>query len=163
MSKMPTIYETDNFLVKACEKPHVTRGDGGHVIIFPKQPVVNRWDLGIEQAKALMRLSMMAGEAMRDAMNRNGVFLERINFQDNGNWAIGTEQGPLFHLHLYGRARNAVHQIYGEALNFPLKATQFWTKLEQLTSDDCDLMKEKLIELSYEERYKIESWGIYEG
>ena len=116
---MPLIYETTYFTVEACSKPHVSRTDGGHIIIFPKEPVGSRWDLDQLQAKALMRLSMMTGEAMQTALNEQGIPVERINFMDCGNWAIGTRRGPRLHLHLYGRARDSAHQVHGEALHFP--------------------------------------------
>jgi len=107
---MPLIYETKHFIVKSRSKPHVSRTDGGHITIMPKDPVENRWDFEPTRAKALMRISMMVGEAMKNALNERGVPVERLNFHDNGNWSINTEAGPKCHLHLYGRARDSVNQ-----------------------------------------------------
>lgn len=160
---MPLIYETTCFTVEACSKPHVSRTDGGHIIIFPKEPVVSRWNLSQSRAKALMRLSMMAGEAMQTALNERGIPVERINFQDNGNWAIGTERGPRLHLHLYGRARNSVHQIHGEALRFPHKHSRFWEGLEPLNEGDCLLIRDHLERLAEEERYRLQTWELEQG
>ena len=130
---MELIYETFHFTIKALPKPHVSRADGGHIIIFPKEPVVSRWDLDQMRAKAFMRLSMLAGKALTIALNERGIPVERINFEDAGNWAIGTERGPRLHLHLYGRSRDSVQQVHGEALNFPHKKTRFWEAREPQT------------------------------
>lgn len=156
---MSLIYETSLFLVEAAEHPHVCRTDGGHAVIYPTSPVVNRWDFEPERAKALMRLSMMAGEAMTAALNDRGIAVERINFQDNGNWGIGTPGGPHFHLHLYGRARGSVHQTHGEALYFPHKALRFWDALEPLNDDDCLAIRNQLERLGRQERYRPERWA----
>ena len=160
---MPLIYETTYFTVEACSKPHVSRTDGGHIIIFPKEPVGSRWDLDQLQAKALMRLSMMTGEAMQTALNEQGIPVERINFMDCGNWAIGTRRGPRLHLHLYGRARDSVHQVHGEALHFPHKDTRFWEALEPLNEADMDLIREHLERLARKDRYSLQTWGLEEG
>ena len=160
---MKLIYETFHFTVKALPKPQVSRADGGHIIIFLKEPVVSRWDLDQTRATALMRLSMMAGEAMTIALNERGIPVERINFQDDGNWAIGTERGPRLHLHLYGRSRDSVHQVHGEALNFPHKKTRFWEALEPLNEGDRNLIKHHLERLAREDRYRLETWGLDEG
>jgi diadenosine tetraphosphate (Ap4A) HIT family hydrolase len=64
------IYETKNFIVEAVAKPHISREEGGHLKIKPKQYYENRWDLPIEEAKEVMLLSMLMGEAMKLAMNK---------------------------------------------------------------------------------------------
>jgi len=110
---MTIFYETKNFIVEAPEKCHVSRTDGGHLIIRPKKDVKERWELSPKKAIELMRLSMMVGEAMITGLNKRGIPVERLNFQDNGNWRIGTKKHPHAHLHLYGRARNSKHQKRG--------------------------------------------------
>jgi diadenosine tetraphosphate (Ap4A) HIT family hydrolase len=160
---MLSIYETENFIVAACSQPHVSRTDGGHMVIFPREPVVNRWELDPSRAQALMRLSMVAGEAMTAALNEKGITVERINFQDNGNWGIGTREGPQFHLHLYGRARNSQHQTHGEALHFPHKKTQFWKGLDVLNDGDRNLIRQHIERLVLKERYSFRTWGLGEG
>ena len=155
---MLPIYETDDFIVAACSEPHVSRTDGGHIVIYPKDPVVNRWDLDPPRAAALMRLSMMTGEAMVAALNERGIPVERINFQDNGNWGIGTPEGPKFHLHLYGRARNSIHQTHGEALRIPHKNTEFWKELDVLDEEDRSLIGQHIERFAREERYSHKTW-----
>jgi len=41
-----------------------------------------------------MKLTMMVGEAMATALNRRGIDIGRINYQDNGNWGVFGPEGP---------------------------------------------------------------------
>lgn len=152
--------ESTHFTVEACPTPHVSRTDGGHLIIKPKREVVDRWELPPDAAIELTVLTEIVGRAMKVALNEVGIPVERINFQDNGNWAIGTTKGPRFHLHLYCRASNSVNQKRGEALLFADKATEFWKKLEMLTIDDVTVIARHIATISREERYALQHWGI---
>ena len=98
---MPVILESKHFVILAPEQPHVSRRDGGHLIINPRIAVEDRTQLGREQAVELVKLTMVTGEAMRTVLTRRGIDIGRINYQDNGNWR------PQLHVHLYGRARAA--------------------------------------------------------
>ncbi|MFQ5950096.1 MAG: hypothetical protein ACE5J1_05355, partial [Nitrospiria bacterium] len=73
---------------------------------------------------------------MLKGLNNRTISVERINFQDNGNWAIGERKEPKFHLHLYGRSKDSVHQKRGEALVIPERRTKFYEKLEPLNEAD---------------------------
>ena len=109
---MVIFYETKNFIVETRDHPHVSRIDGGHIVIRPRKDVLNRWDLDLKRANELMLLTMVVGEAMMKGLNKRGMPVERINFQDNGNWSIGTKEGQKLHIHLYGRAKNSVNQNF---------------------------------------------------
>src|SRR5215204_107794 len=108
-----TVYESVHFSIIVPERPHVTRGDGGHLVINPKVPVEDRTVLAPEQAIVLMKLTMVAGEAMKTVLTCRGIPIGRINYQDNGNWR------HELHVHLYGRARNATIQPWGTFLQIP--------------------------------------------
>ena len=82
----------------------VDRGDGGHIVITPKIPVTDRQQLSAKLAIELIRLTILAGQAMTTVMNTNGVDIGRINYQDNGNWTVFRPEGSFLHVHLYGRA-----------------------------------------------------------
>ena len=127
-------------------KPHVTRKDGGHLIISPKPRVEDRTQLTNEQATELMRLTVVVGRAMKEVLNRRGIDIGRINYQDNGNWSVFDPEGQTLHIHLYGRAKSAKIQKYGEALNFPKPETGFYDDNEPLTDGDlkeiaCEIKK----------------------
>jgi len=116
---MATIYETNNFTVDAVDEPHVDRNDGGHIKITPKTRYSTRQELTAKESIELMRLTIVVGEAMTKVMNEHGVDIGRINYQDNGNWTVFKPEGPYLHIHLYGRAKSAKVQRYGQACFFP--------------------------------------------
>lgn len=85
---MTQIYQTKNFIVESVDRPHVTRLDGGHLKIYPKERVRDRTCLSPRLAIELMRLTMLVGEAMSIGLNNRGIDVGRINYQDNGNWSV---------------------------------------------------------------------------
>jgi diadenosine tetraphosphate (Ap4A) HIT family hydrolase len=107
---MTKIYETQNFILESHEKPEIDRLEGGHVKISPKNDVEDRTKLTPRQAIELMRFTIVAGEAMKKAMQRINVKIGRINYQENGNWK------PHLHIHLYCRAITAKMQKYGDPI-----------------------------------------------
>jgi diadenosine tetraphosphate (Ap4A) HIT family hydrolase len=157
---MTRIYSTENFNVESVEHPHVSRTDGGHLRIRPKKSVRNRWDLNPALAIEFFRLTMVVGEAMLKGLNNRGIPVERINFQDNGNWAIGTKQKPTFHLHLYGRAKNAKNQKRGQALRFPDKETKFYLNLKPLNSKDNFEIIKFIKKIFKQDKYSNKNWHL---
>jgi len=141
------IFETENFILESHENPEVDRLEGGHVKISPKISVEDRTKLAPDQAIELMRFTMIAGEAMVKAMNRIGVEIGRINYQDNGNWT------PELHIHLYCRAKTAIMQKYGEPI-IPGHKEEY----HPLNEDDIKCIKEEIEEISKQEKYKLENW-----
>lgn len=135
------VCESNNFNVFVANEPHVSREDGGHLVIIPKEPVENRWDLDDALSVECMQLSRLVGQSMRDGLVASGIDIRRINFQDNGNWGLDTHEGPKMHLHLYGRSANSVNQTHGDALRFPPKSTEFWKHLSQLTIADVQAIR----------------------
>jgi diadenosine tetraphosphate (Ap4A) HIT family hydrolase len=144
------IFESTHYHVITPEQPHVSRSDGGHLIINPKVAVEDRTHLDRERAVELMKLTMVAGEAMKTVLTQRGVEIGRINYQDNGNWR------PELHVHLYGRARNAPLQIYGRYLALPPTAQAFkaLAPLEPLTADDVAALKAEITRLLATEKYR---------
>ena len=159
---MAIIYETENFLVQSAEFPLVDRNDGGHITIDPRFKVSARQELSPRQAIELMRLTMVAGAAMTHVMNQHGVDIGRINYQDNGNWSVFKSEGPQLHYHLYGRAKTAVHQKYGQALYMPHKDDhpEYYATFQKLTADDEASIKQRMIEEFALPKYSDEAWGL---
>ena len=92
---MALIYETKNFIVESHEKPFVTRTDGGHIRIKVKdKSITDRTKLSPKTAIELMRLTMIVGEAMEKGMNKRGINVIKINYQDMGNWAYKKGEKP---------------------------------------------------------------------
>jgi diadenosine tetraphosphate (Ap4A) HIT family hydrolase len=159
------IFQTENFIVEAAGKPHVTRTDGGHIRIQPKVKYTDRTQLSPQKAIELIRLTMVVGEAMSVALNRRGIDIGRINYQDNGNWTVFTPEGPWMHVHLYGRAKSAKIQKYGDACYFPQRSSGFYDKFEPLNKEDVLEIRKEIERIFNEEKYNDKNWitnKIYE-
>ena len=156
------IYESLRFVVTAHEKPHVDRSEGGHIKIAPKRRVRDRQALTPSEAIELMRLTIVTGEAMTHVLRSGGVDIGRINYQDNGNWSVFSPQGPYLHIHLYGRAKDARRQPYGQACSFPHieENPEFYESLEPLTNEDCEGIRMRIEYLLAQESYTDRVWGL---
>lgn len=154
------IFQTKNFVVESVEKPHVSRMDGGHIKISPKVRLVDRTKLSPELAIELMRLTMVAGEAMTKALNQRGVDVGRINYQDNGNWSVFKTEGPYLHIHLYGRAKSAKIHKWGDACYFPQRETGFYDSFEQLNDGDIEEIKKEMELIFKEDKYLDRNWHL---
>jgi hypothetical protein len=88
---MALIFEAVHFDIIAPDHPHVARGDGAHIIINPRQAVEDRTHLNREQAIELVKLTMVAGEAMKTVLarhvrmvGRDDVEVHRFENQSHG-------------------------------------------------------------------------------
>ena len=145
------IYEARHFVLRTLDQPHVSRSDGGHIVIDPKVVVEDRTQLSREQAIELIKLTMVSGEAMKTVLSRKGINIGRINYQDNGNWRAE------LHVHLYGRAQGATLQPFGHALAFPPTREAFrkeMGKLEALREDDIVELRAEIVRLLAGDKYR---------
>lgn len=157
---MILVYETENFVVEAVEKPLVSREDGGHITITPKVRVDNLTLLTPRLAIEQMYLTMLIGEAMTIGLNNRGIDIGRINYQDNGNWGVFTPEGPYLHVHLYGRAKSARIQKFGEACNFPFRDTGFYDDFNPLNDDDVLEIQKQITTLLEDDKYHLSNWNL---
>ena len=146
---MAIIFETENFRVESHESPEVDRLDGGHIKINPKAVVKDRTFLSPRLAIELMRLTIVSGLALKDAMKEIGVDIGRINYQDNGNWK------PELHVHLYGRAINAKYQKYGDPI-IPGHREEY----QALTEEDIARIHGSIERIFREKKFSDEAWGL---
>lgn len=100
------VYEDDYYQVISPKRPLNCRDDGRHLILIKKEKVHDRSDLTCEEAIDFMRISMVVGRPMYDVLR-----IERMNYEDLGNWGIDEPGGAKMHLHFFGRAREQTHQI----------------------------------------------------
>lgn len=155
------IYETKNFIVESHEKPFITRTDGGHIRIRIKDDsIIDRTKLDPKTAIELMRLTMVVGSAMETAMNNLGIPVVKINYQDMGNWAWKTNTKPFLHIHVFGRASNALKQIWPESVYLPDRGTGFYDDFEPLNSKDIEEIKKQINIVLQEEKYSEEKWDL---
>ena len=159
---MATVYESENFIVEAVEKPHVDRDDGGHIKISPKVRILDRQQLSPKQAIELMRLTIVVGQAMTDVMNKQGVDIGRINYQDNGNWTVFKPEGSYLHIHLYGRAKSAKYHKYGQACHFPLRDEnpEYYARFKPLNSKDVKDIHDEILQLLKQKKFSDSEWGL---
>lgn len=159
--KAIAIYETETFVVEVPQKTHIDRADGGHIWIKSKEKYFdNRLALNSKEATEVMRLTMLISEAMVQGMKNRNIKIERINYQENGNWAYLTGTKPVFHIHLYGRTKNAKAQIWGEALVFPNPSTDFYDKFEPFNEEDICEIKKQISRLENTEKYNLANWKL---
>ena len=157
---MALIYESENFIVQSADFPLVDRNDGGHITIDPKFKISIRQELSPKQAIELMRLTLVAGEAMTQTLIQHGVDLGRVNYQDNGNWSVFKPEGPQLHYHLYGRAKSAVYQKYGQTLFMPHKDDEpgYYENFKPLAKEDVESISAEILKLLKDKKYSDENW-----
>jgi len=157
---MAFVYETKNFEVVTHEKPFVSRTDGGHIKIVTKNGTEDRTKLKPKEAIELMRLTMLVGEAFQTAMNKRGIPVVKINYEELGNWAYKTSDKPHLHIHLFGRAKNARKQVFPEAVYLPARETGFYDGFEPLEEEDIKEIQWQIKGLENTEKYKKENWEV---
>ena len=156
------IYEAKHFVLSRPIRPFVSREEGGHMRIFARrQEISERRDFTPEEAVEFIWLSSIAGEALELAMNKRGVKVVKINFQEMGNWAFKTGDKVTFHEHIFGRAENAKHQIFPEALQLPDRSSGFYEGFEPLNEDDMKAIRTKIEEIAKRPKYANKSeWKL---
>lgn len=146
---MTSIFESTNFIVEPHPRPEVDRLDGGHIRINPKVTILDRQQLTPDQAKELIRLTILVGEAMKRYYKSIGLELHRVNYQDNGNWR------PEQHYHLYGRAKAAKYQKAGDPIISGHK-----DEYENLNDSDVAALQKEITQLLTEPNYTDSDWGF---
>lgn len=150
---MALIYETDNFILETREKPFVDRLEGGHIRIWSKLKVSDRTQLTPKQATEYMKLSMLAGEAMTTVLKKEGIAIGIVNYQEMGNWSVFKPEGVIMHMHIFGRAKTAIKQKYGEAVLLPQRETGFYDEFEPLNDKDIEEIKKEIEYLLTTDKY----------
>lgn len=148
------ICKTNTFEVEAPERPFVSREDGGHLRIMSTIRVKDRTELTNEQTIEYALLSEVVGKALELAMTKCGTEIGNINWQEMGNWSVFKPEGITLHMHIFGRAKNAKIQKYGEAVQLPFRETGFYDNFQPLSDDEIEAIKTEIRELSSSEKYQ---------
>ena len=144
------VYEDKYFKVIRPEFPLNCKDDGGHLILIKKEPVTDRSDLTCQEAIDFMRISMAVGKAMYEVLG-----VERMNYEDLGNWGIDDPGGAKMHLHFMGRAREQTHQIRGQHIFlFPKGHKIYQGHLKQLSDEQINRLTKRITEILTEPKYK---------
>jgi len=144
------IYEDKFFQVISPAFPLNCREDGGHLILLKKEIINDRSDMSWQEGIGFMRISMIVGQAMYEVLE-----IERINYEDLGNWGIDKPQGSYMHLHFFGRSAHSIHQIRGNhLLIYPEGHNIYKGHLTPLNKEETDQLIIAVNEISKEEKYK---------
>lgn len=155
------IFQTANFIVEAHPAPFIDRLEGGHIRIKVKDnSIIERTMLAPDMAIELMRLTMVVGLAFQTAMNRIGIPIIKINYQDMGNWAYKEGKLPFLHIHVFGRVANAVKQPWPESMYLPDRKTGFYDGLESLNSDDVLVICAEIEKTFKEDKFQDKNWHL---
>jgi diadenosine tetraphosphate (Ap4A) HIT family hydrolase len=145
----PCVYEDTYFKVIAPKFPLNCRADGGHLILLKKDAVFDRSDLSCEEAIDFMRISMAVGRAMYDVLG-----VERMNYEDLGNWGLDDPGGPKMHLHFFGRAKEQTHQVRGQHMSlFPKDHPIYRGHLQPLNEAEVGALRLRIKAILGEPKY----------
>jgi hypothetical protein len=119
------------------------------LVVVKKIPVTDRSDMSYQESIAFMRISMVAGKAMYDVLR-----IERMNYEDLGNWGLDEPDGAKMHLHLFGRSHRQIHQIRGQHMFlYPKDHPIYKGHLKALSEDDEAQLRARIGELLAEPKY----------
>ena len=145
-----TVFEDAYFIVTAPRLPLNSRQDGGHLVLYKKDEVSDRSDLTWREAIDFMRVSMAVGLAMYEVLG-----IERMNYEDLGNWSVDDADGPMMHLHFFGRARTEIHQIRGQHMFlYPQGHPIYQGHLDPLSDDEIGRFRARIPEILNGEKYR---------
>jgi diadenosine tetraphosphate (Ap4A) HIT family hydrolase len=143
------VYEDKYFKVICPRQPLNCREDGGHLILIKKEKVADRSDLTYQEAIDFMRISMAVGKSIYDVLK-----VERMNYEDLGNWGLDDPGGAKMHLHFMGRAKKQTHQIRGQHIFlFPKGHLIYQGHLKPLTREQIQEIRNKIEEILNEPKY----------
>jgi diadenosine tetraphosphate (Ap4A) HIT family hydrolase len=148
------MFSTTTFDVEVPEKPFIDREDGGHLRLMCKIKVKDRTELDMNQTIEYALLSEVAGKALELAMTERGIEIGNVNWQEMGNWSVFKPEGIRLHMHIFGRAKNAKVQKYGEAVKLPFRETGFYDDFNKLNEGDVTAIKKKIAEILKKEKYQ---------
>jgi diadenosine tetraphosphate (Ap4A) HIT family hydrolase len=143
------VYEDKYYKVVNPSGPLNSREDGGHLILIKKEAVRDRSDLTCQEAIDFMRITMIVGKAMYNILG-----IERMNYEDLGNWGLDEPSGPKMHLHFFGRAKVQIHQIRGHHLFlYPHGHPIYKGHLKPLNNAELKKIIKEIKKISKESKY----------
>ena len=151
---MAFIYETDHFEVTSCEKPFISRHDGGHIQIAAKTDIDDRTKLSPKQAVEFMRLTMLVGGAFQIAMNGRGIPVVQVDYENFAGY------DARLHMHLLGRAVRAGQQAAPKSMYFSLGEAGVYNNSEPLNEMDVQAIQNQIRLFEQTEKYKAENWEL---
>ncbi len=113
MSQRIELYSTELISISVPKTPLNCQLDGGHLVVEPHRNITDRVDCTEQEAIELMAASMLAAKAMYSVLG-----VEKVNYQEMGNWSLDTVQGAKLHIHIFGRHEQQRYQQRGASIRF---------------------------------------------
>ncbi len=107
------LFATQLISIRLPKKPLNCQLDGGHLVVEPRRHISDRIDCSEREAIELMAASMLAARAMYSVLK-----VEKVNYQEMGNWSLDATQSAKLHIHIFGRQRQQRYQQRGESIRF---------------------------------------------
>jgi hypothetical protein len=81
--------------------------------------------------------------------------IERMNYEDLGNWGIDEPGGAKMHLHFFGRAREQIRQIRGHHMFlYPKDHEIYRGHLKPLNEHDLQKLRTRIEDILKGEKYR---------
>jgi diadenosine tetraphosphate (Ap4A) HIT family hydrolase len=130
------VWQDIDFTITTPSIPHVSKTDGGHLIVSPVQKVSSITELSDELLLKMMKLVGLCETALIEVLGQQDIEIPFTNNQDNGNWAALKGLPKTLHIHIYGRAKNSVKQTFGQAIFAPAPHSTFYDGNQPLNDQD---------------------------
>ena len=130
------VWEDVDFIVTTPLIPHISKNDGGHLIVSPKVNVSEIYELDDVKLLRFMRIVAVCTQSLKSVLGEQGINIPFTNNQDNGNWAVLNDRPKSLHFHIYGRARNSIKQVFGQAIFAPDPHSTFYDNNIPLNTQD---------------------------
>ncbi len=71
-----------------------------------------------------------------------------------GNWSVFKPEGPTLHMQIFGRAKDAKVQKYGDAVQLPHRETGFYDSFQPSDEEDIQEIRADIEKLMKTEKYR---------
>lgn len=159
MEDIIEIYRTENFTVHPHPKPFISREEGGHLRVMVLDTSIQDCTmLTPRQAIEYIRLYSMMGEALQKGMNKRGIPVIKINYQEMGNWNYKKKKMPILHMQIFGRVIGVKYQPYPESVYLPDRSSGFYDHFKPLNNEDLEAIKTEIVILEKSDKYQLKNW-----
>lgn len=123
------LFSTDKVTISTPKVPLNCQLDGGHLVVEPRRLIADRIDCSEREAVELMAASMLAAKAMYQVLK-----VEKVNYQEMGNWSLDKQQNVKLHIHIFGRHQQQRYQQRGESMRFFPASHNIYSQVYQVFS-----------------------------
>jgi len=140
------LFSTELVTISTPSHPLNCRLDGGHLVVEPRRVIRDRVDCTPSEAIELMAASMLAAKAMYAVLN-----VEKVNYQEMGNWSLDNLATAKLHIHIFGRHHQQRYQQRGESIRFfPAGHAIYKDVYQAHTLEQTDALSEVMASLAKE-------------